>query len=116
MVIMKSMPSINIFFLFHYDDNSYTITEYFNEKGIPKKLERTLPIEFFESQYNDEWITYLGFKLKVVRKETIYKNKLVMNREKDLFDIKKLEPTIESNKLDKLNGLSKYRKTTIINL
>ncbi len=104
------------FFLFHYDDNSYTITEYFNEKGIPKKLERTLPIEFFKLQYNDDWITYLGVKLKVVRKETIYKNKLVMNREKDLFDIKKLEPIIESNKLDKLNGLSKYRKTAIIDL
>lgn len=104
------------FFLFHYDDNSYTITEYFNEKGKHKKLERTLPIEFFASQYNDDWITYLGFKLKVVRKETIYKNKLVMDREKDLFDIKKLKPTIESNKLDKLNGLSKYRKTAIIDL
>lgn len=104
------------FFLFHYDDNSYTITEYFNEKEKHKKLERTLPIEFFASQYNDDWITYLGFKLKVVRKETIYKNKLVMNREKDLFDIKKLKPTIESNKLDKLKGLSKYRKTAIIDL
>lgn len=104
------------FFLFHCDNNSYTITEYFKEQGVEKKLERTLPIEFFNAQYNDEIIDYLGTKLKVVRKETIYKNKLVMNREKDLFDIEKLKPTIESNKLEKLKGLSKYRKTVIVNL
>lgn len=104
------------FFLFHCNNNSYTITEYFKEQGVQKKLERTLPIEFFKAQYNDELIDYLGTKLKVVRKETIYKNKLFMNREKDLFDIEKLKPTIESNKLGKLKGLSKYRETVIIDL
>ncbi len=67
-------------------------------------------------RWNDELIDYLGTKLKVVRKETIYKNKLVMNREKDLFDIEKLKPTIESKKFDKLKGLSKYRKTVILDL
>lgn len=104
------------FFLFHCDNNSYTITEYFKEQGVQKKLERTLPIEFFNAQYNDDLKDYSGIKLKTVRKETIYKNKLVMNREKDLFDIEKLKPTIENNRLEKLKGLSEYRKTMIIDL
>ena len=55
-------------------------------------------------------------KINVVRKETIYKNKLIMNREKDLFDIEKLKPTINYDKLNKLKGLSKYRKSSIIEL
>lgn len=104
------------FFLFHHDNSSYTITEYFREQGLQKKLERTLPIEFFNAQYNDDSVKYLETKLKTVRKETIYKNKLVMNREKDLFDLEKIKPTIESKKLDKLKGLSKHRKTIIIDL
>lgn len=104
------------FFLLCHDDDSYAITDYFRENGIQKKLERTLPIRFFEAQYNNGWVEYAGIKLKTVRKETIYKNKLVMNREKDLFDLEKLKPTIENDKLEKLKGLSKYRKTAIVDL
>lgn len=104
------------FFLLRFNDSSYSTIEYFRKNGIQKKLERTLPIEYFEAQYNDELIDYMGIKLKTTRKETIYKNKTVMNREKDLFDIEKLKPTIENKKIEKLKGLSKYRRTTIIDL
>lgn len=104
------------FFLYHCDNNSCTLTEYFNDKGIQKKLERTFPIEFFKAQYNDSIIDYLDIKLKTIRKETIYKNKTVMNRKKDLFDIKILKPIIDVDKLNKLSGLSKYRNMVISNL
>lgn len=104
------------FFLYSRTDVSYTMVEYFSEVGIQKRLERTLPIEFFELQYNCDLIDYLGVKLKVIRKEIIYKNKSVMNREKDLFDLEKLKPAIEKEKIDRLKGLSKYRKTAIVDL
>ena len=86
------------------------------DNGIIKKLERTLPISFLNAQYNDISIDYFGISLKTTRKETIYKNKFVMNREKDLFDIEKLKPTIEADKLDRLKNLSKHRKTAIVDL
>jgi len=104
------------FFLFRRENTSYTMVEYFSENTAPKRLDRTLPIKFFTAQYDENYIDYLGIKLKTVRKETIYKNKLVMNREKDLFDINKLKPMIDSDKLNNLKGLSKYRKTTIVSL
>lgn len=104
------------FFLIRYDDTSYTFIDYFDDNGIIKKLERTLPISFFNAQYNDISIDYFDISLKTTRKETIYKNKFVMNREKDLFDIEKLKPTIEADKLDRLKNLSKHRKTAIVDL
>ena len=59
---------------------------------------------------------YFGISLKTTPKETIYKNKSVMNREKDLFDIEKLKPAKEADKLDRLKNLSKHRKTAIVDL
>ncbi len=104
------------FFLFRLEGDSYTMIEYFRENGVQKKLERTLPMKFFAAQRNELPIDYFGTKLRTVRKETVYKNKLAMEREKDLFDLEKLEPTIEAEKLEKLSGMSKVRKTRIIEL
>ena len=104
------------FFIFRYDEGGYTIVEYFKDGERQKRLDRTLPIECFNYQYNDESINYLGEKIKTVRKELIYKNKKVMGREKDLFDIEKLQPTLEKERLENLKGLSKKRKTNIVDL
>ena len=104
------------FFIFYRKENTYTICEYFNQDGKQKKLERTLPIEIFNFQYNPSPINYLKNNIRVVRKELIYKNKFVMNREKDLFDIKMLEQKIDKHILENLKGLSKIRKTTIIDI
>lgn len=104
------------FFLFKYDEYSYTIIEYFRDEFKQKRLDRTLPIHYFKYQYNDVPISYKGVKLKVVRKELIYKNKKVMGREKDLFDIQKLEPTLNYEILNNLKGLSKQRKTNVVDL
>lgn len=104
------------FFIYYKDKDTYTICEYFNQDNKAKKLERTLPINIFNYQYNDTPINYLGNVVKVARKELIYKNKVVMNREKDLFDLNILEPTLDKNILDNLKGLSKIRKTTIIDI
>ena len=104
------------FFLYYKNKETYTICEYFNQKGKQKKLERTLPLEIFNYQYNNNQINYLGNIIKVVRKELIYKNKFVMNRKKDLFDIELLEPTLNKDILNKLKGISKIRKTTIIDI
>ncbi len=104
------------FFLFRFNNDSYTTIEYFRDSGLQKKLERTLPMQFFAAQYNTCPIDYYGTSLKVVRKEMIYKNKLTMKREKDLFDIAKLEPALDSGKLEKLKGLNGYRKTEVSDL
>ena len=103
--IILSDRSKNYRILFH---------EYFKENEQTKRLERTLPLEIFDYQYNNTPINYMNNKVKVARKELIYKNKLVMNREKDLFDIKNLEPTINIDILTKLKNLSKIRKTQTI--
>lgn len=104
------------FFIYYKDKDTYTICEYFNQDNKAKKLERTLPINIFNYQYNDTPINYFGNIVKVARKELIYKNKVVMNREKDLFDLNILEPTLNKTILDNLKGLSKIRKTTIIDI
>lgn len=98
------------FFLFDINEKEYTIIEYYTENGKNKRLERTLPIDVFKYQYNEE-ASFEGRKIKVARKELIYKNKLVMNREKDLFDIRNLEDEIDKEILEHLKGLSKLRKT-----
>lgn len=101
------------FFLYSKDDEKYTIIEYFKENNICKRLERSLPIDIFKYQYNDEAM-YGDIKVKVARKELIYKNKKVMNRDKDIFDVKNLEDKIDFNILEKLKGLSKLRTSKII--
>jgi hypothetical protein len=100
------------FFLFRIDNDKYTIIEYFKDGNKCKRLERSLPIEIFEYQYNDEGV-YNGVPVKVARKELIYKNKKVMNRDKDIFDVKSLEKSIDWTLFDKLKGLSKVRVTKI---
>ena len=104
------------FFLFTHDEYSYTIVEYFRDGFNQKRLDRTLPIRYFKYQYNEVPISYNGINVKVARKELIYKNKKVMGREKDLFDIQKLEPTLNYEIFNNLKGLSKQRKTNIIDL
>lgn len=103
------------FFLYRKNNEKYTIIEYFKENGKCKRLERSLPIEIFKYQYNDV-ADYKGIKVKVARKELIYKNKQVMNREKDIFDIKKLKPTIDYKMLENLKGLSKIREVVILDV
>lgn len=104
------------FFLFRKNSQNYTIIDYFKENNEIKKLERTLPIKFFYFQYNNEQKNYYGINLKSVRKELIFKNKKIMNREKDLFDIQKLENNIDKDILNNLSGLSKHRKIKIISI
>lgn len=100
------------FFLFSVDEKKYTMIEYFKENNVCKKLERSLPIEIFKYQYNEK-ATYGDIEVRVSRKELIYKNKKVMNREKDIFDSKKLEDKIDLNILENLKGLSKLRTSKI---
>lgn len=104
------------FFLLEKDQSSYSIIEYFKEYEKQKKIIRTLPIKYFKYQYNDNLIYYNQNKIKVVRKELIFKNKLVMNREKDLFDIEKLKDFLDIEIYNNLKGLSKIRKISIIEL
>ena len=104
------------FFLVSFDEDSYTISEYFKDNNKQKKLDRTLPIEYFKYQYNEVPINYLGVNVKVARKELIYKNKKAMGREKDLFDIERLERCLDYQILDGLKGLSKKRESKIIEL
>ena len=104
------------FFLVSFDEYCYTISEYFKDGNKQKKLDRILPIEYFKYQYNETPINYLGVNVKVARKELIYKNKKAMGREKDLFDIEKLESHLDYQILDGLKGLSKKRESKIIEL
>ncbi|MBQ4583320.1 MAG: hypothetical protein IJO33_01395 [Bacilli bacterium] len=104
------------FFLFRKNRQDYTIIDYFKENNEIKKLERTLPIKYFYFQYNNEPKNYCGINLKSVRKELIYKNKKIMNRKKDLFDIQKLENHINEDILNNLSGLSKHRKIKTISV
>lgn len=101
------------FFLFYRDRETYTIVEYYQENRVQKKLERTLPIQFFDLQYNTRPILFHGIPLKTVRKETIYKNKATMRRDKDMFDRQQLEPKIDYDILGRLSGLHNYRVTKI---
>lgn len=101
------------FFLYQRDDTSYTMIDYLRKGGTLQKLSRTLPIKFFDAQYNPNPVTYHNLQLRVARKETIYKNKLVMHRPKDLFDLQQLRPTIDPTQLAALHGLSQHRQTTI---
>ena len=66
--------------------------------------------------FNNQKINYLGVEVKVIRKETIYKMKSVMNWEKDKLDRERLAPIIDFVKLNKLNGLSKIRQTKILEI
>lgn len=100
------------FFLYSKDKEKYTIIEYFKDNNICKRLERSLPIEIFQYQYNEDAM-YSDIKVKVARKELIYKNKKVMNREKDIFDINNLEDKIDFEILNKLKGLGKLRESKI---
>ena len=93
------------FILYEITDDSYSFIDYLKDNKI---LKRTLPIEIFDYQYNRE--------KKCVRKELIYKNKKIMNREKDIYDLKLLKDYIDNEKLNKLKGISKYRKTKIIDI
>lgn len=101
------------FFLFRRDVDTYTIIEYFRDEEGQKKLERTLPIRFFELQYNMQPIIFRGTPTKTVRKEAIYKMKSVMGREKDRFDREQLAPMIDDRILGQLSGMHTYRITKI---
>lgn len=104
------------FFLYIKDQNYYSLIDYYKEKGKQKRLLRTLPLETFDYQYNSIDIEYFDCKVKVARKELIYKNKLVMNREKDIFDLEKLRPYLNEDIINYLSTLKNKRKTTIENI
>lgn len=104
------------FFLYKVEKESYTIIEYFRQDGAQKRLDRTLPLEMFKYHYNNMPGSYLNKKIKVVRKELIYKNKLVMNRDKDLYDIKRIEPYLDKTILNELKKAKNKRITKIINI
>ena len=48
------------FFMYYHDNNTYTICEYFKENEQTKRLERTLPLEIFDYQYNNTPINYMN--------------------------------------------------------
>lgn len=99
------------FFLFYRGESTYTIVEYYRDNNVQRKLERTLPIEFFELQYNMQPIIFHGVPIKTVRKETIYKNKTAMHRNKDRFDQEQLAPKINQQILGQLSGMHRHRIT-----
>lgn len=101
------------FFLFSKTSEQYTITEYFRNGDKQMKLERTLPIKYFEYQYDDETIQYKGIEFKTVTPECIYKNKLGMNREKDKYDCDMLGKFLDLERLEHLSGMSKERVVSI---
>lgn len=101
------------FFLFSKTSETYTITEYFRDGDIQKKIERTLPIKYFEYQYDDEPIRYGGSQFKTVTPECIYKNKLGMEREKDKYDCGMLRSLVDSGRLGRMRGMSKDRVISI---
>lgn len=100
-------------FLYRMSEDTYTLIDYFFD-GKMKKLERSLPIRYFYNSYDDTPKIINNVKIFTVRKEYVYKNKLVSKREKDLYDIKLLEPFIDENILLSLNNMHKYRITKII--
>lgn len=101
------------FFLFSKTNMQYIITEYFRDSGRQMKLERTLPIKYFEYQYDDEPIRYNGMDFKTVTPECIYKNKLSMDREKDEYDCDVLGKFLNLERLGHLSGMSKDRIVSI---
>lgn len=101
------------FFLFTKNNEQYTITEYFKEGNLQKKLERTLPIKYFKYQYSDNLVQYGRTHFKTVTVECIYKNKLNMNREKDKYDCEILKKYLDINKLNHLKGMGKERLISI---
>ena len=101
------------FFMYSHTNESYSIIEYFKEDGNQKKLIRTLPIRYFEYQYDNNYKTYKGIKLKTVRVECIYNNKKNMDREKDKYDNSIFEKYIDNSIIKNMSGKSKYRVTKI---
>lgn len=101
------------FFLFSKSDKQYTITEYFRDGDRQLKLERTLPIKYFECQYDDEPIRYNGTEFKAATPECIYRNKLGMGRKKDKYDCDMLREFLNLERLEYLSGMSKDRATVI---
>lgn len=101
------------FFLFSKTDEQYTITEYFRDGNKQLKLERTLPIKYFEYQYDNKPIQYKGVELKTVTPECIYKNKLGMDRKKDKYDCDMLGKFLDLERLGHLSGMSKDRVISI---
>lgn len=101
------------FFLFSKTIDSYTNIDYFRENNIQKKMERTLPIKYFNYQYSDEPIEYNGNTFKTVTVECIYKNKLATGREKDIYDCNIFKEYIDLDKLNHLKGMSNDRKVSV---
>ena len=101
------------FFMYSYTNETYSIIEYFNDNKIQKRLIRTLPIRYFEYQYDDNYKIYDGIKLKTVRVECIYNNKKNMDREKDKYDNSVFEKYIDDSIIQKMSGKSKFRVTKI---
>lgn len=101
------------FFLLSKTNEQYTITEYFKDGDVQKKLERTLPLKYFGYQYDDRPIRYRGLQFKTVTPECIYKNKLSMDREKDRHDCEILSDFLDFDRLAHLQGVGKDRITSI---
>lgn len=101
------------FFMYEINELDYSIIEYYKENNIQKRLIRTLPVRYFDYQYDNYYKDYFGIKLKSVRKECIYNNKKNMKREKDIFDLHYLEKYLDMDIMDNLKGKSKYRTTKI---
>lgn len=104
------------FFLYSKTDKEYSIIEYFKNNNKQKRLIRTLPIRYFNYQYDDKFKTYRWIKLKTAKVECIYKNKKNMTRDKDKYDNSIFEKYIDKAIISKMSGKSRYRKIKIENI
>lgn len=104
------------FFLYSLTDKDYSIIEYFRQEGSQKRLIRTLPIQYFNCQYDNKFKIYKGIKLRTAKVECIYNNKKNMTRDKDKYDNLIFEKYIDKTIISKMAGKSKYRIAKIENL
>lgn len=96
------------FFTFRREnDHSITMTEYShrveNDTVVVDLLERKSSLIGTMLRYDEEPTSYLGTTFKTSSVESVYKLKQYTRRPKDITDIQRLEPFVDSRKLDKLN-------------
>ncbi len=97
------------FFLFKRNpDNSLTIREYYMENGEPQVLERHMPKELVDLEYNSKTTEYKGTRFRTSTPESVYAKKLYTRHEKDLLDISNLRKKIDQTKIDEAK---KYQTT-----
>lgn len=101
------------FFCFKREkDNSITMREYFNrledDKVVVDVLERRSSVIGTALRYDESPVIYNGTSFRTSSLESVYNLKSATKRPKDIFDLKKLEPYVDKNKLDLINQHKNY--------